>query len=82
MNKLDVFLDFFEKHNKDKKLAEFLNEVIVDLDGESEYINHIELESLQHQIRYKKRMEMINKNARMIKSSNRLLKQFRRLTNG
>lgn len=78
-DKLDRFLDSFEKKNDDPILARFLNEVLDDMEGESDYINHLELESLQHQIHHRNFVAFINKNAHIIDMGKRTLKQLKKI---
>lgn len=72
--KLDRFLDFFEKYNRDPKMASYLNDVMHELEGEDKYISTLEMDLFQQQ----RRMELMNKIARTKAMAQRTLEQLRR----
>lgn len=70
--KLNKFLDFFEKYNRDPKMAQFLNDVLEDLEGETKYIEHLETDNMQQQWRF----DMLTENAKTIARAKRTLKHL------
>lgn len=79
MSKLDRFLDTFEAQNNNPKLAEFLNEVITDLEGEEKYIEHLETDIMQRHFQHRNLIRLLNRTHKTILMAKRTLIQVRRM---
>ncbi len=75
--KIDRFVESFEKKNKDRDLAVFLNEIIEQIETNQRYAEQLEMDLFERETIYRDKLNFIYENQKLIYWSKFWLKLFK-----
>ena len=76
-SKIERFVESFEKKNKDRDLAVFLNEIIEQIETNQKYAEMLEMDLFERETIYRNKLNFIYENQKIISRSKIWLKQIR-----